>query len=231
MTNIVIYIVVVIETFIFVNSFGTKQSFTLLYMLLLAPIIDFLLFKYMKKNLVVMCDDVGENIEKNTEIDYSIIIRNNGLLPIAYLQYELLYNRKLYTEEGRNIRERISVRARDEERDVYSFTTIHRGLATIALTNIKMKSILGLFTANLTTYEKRTNINIIPNLVQVEGLDEFLQSVSLGEAEDDDVSKNSFSGEPSYDFKEYSEGDPLNRVNWKLSSKRNILMIRKRTKM
>jgi hypothetical protein len=38
---------------------------------------------------------------------------------------------------------------------------------------------------------------------------------------------NSWSGEPGYEFREYQAGDPLHKIHWKLTAKKEILMVRK----
>ena len=66
---------------------------------------------------------------------------------------------------------------------------------------------------------------IAPKCVEVDGVEKLIESAREIEKEEGG-SNYTFQGEPGYEYKEYVKGDPLNRVNWKLSSKKNIIMIR-----
>lgn len=76
-------------------------------------------------------------------------------------------------------------------------------------------------------------IKVIPNIPDVPSDMPLIRSVAndLQFCEDSEETKETeintqFSGMPGYNHREYEEGDPIKRINWKLSTKKNSYMIR-----
>ena len=226
MFNAITYVAIVIITFIFTYIFDTRENFTLLYMLLVAPIFDYIILVYLKKQIHIHLDDVSESIEKRKDLICTLYIDNKGVMPVPFLEYEFNFSSKFNCYDEKFFRERISLGAKSTTCEEYALFAAHRGLGNVNLSSVQIRSLLGLFKAPIIFDGSMKNIMIVPALVEVDGVEDLLQG-SLDDDEYDDNTNNMFIGEPSYEFKEYAPGDPLNRVNWKISSKRNILMIRK----
>ncbi|MGL4107166.1 DUF58 domain-containing protein [Clostridium sp. LP20] len=226
MFNAITYISIVIITFIFTYIFDIRENFTLLYMLLVAPIFDYLILIYLKKQINIHLDDVSESIEKRKDLICTLYIVNKAVIPVPFLEYEFNFSSKFNCYDEEFFRERISLGGKSTICEEYSLFAAHRGLGNVNLSSVQMRSLLGLFKESIIFDGAAKEVMVIPALVEVEGVEDLLEG-ALDDDEYDDNTNNMFIGDPSYEFKEYAPGDPLNRVNWKISSKRNILMIRK----
>lgn len=226
MFNVISYIALIIATFAITYTFDIRENYTLLYMLLIAPIFDFILFLYMKRNIKVSLNDISDGIEKNVEVLCNVEVENKAKCAVPYVEYELEINKKFHCNDENIFRERLSIGAKSKIIEEYRLLAIHRGIGKISLNKIEVKSFLGLFKSALVFDGMSKNIMIMPALVEVTGIEDLLFA-TYEQDEFEEKTNNIFMGEPSYEFKEYEAGDPLNRVNWKLSSKKNILMVRK----
>lgn len=224
MGNWISYIIILILSYIFTYIFELKENYVLLYMIIIAPILDGLLFIYFRRVLDAKVTCEVDSVEKNNCFLCNVEIENHGWVPIPFVDYEINYNNNVISDKN-NIT-RLSIGGREKEELEISFKAIHRGIGEIELSSICIRSLLGLFKKNLESEECINKIAILPSLIELDGSD-YLVDNKFEESQEDDGETNLIVGEPGYEFKEYSEGDPLNRVNWKLSSKKNILMIRK----
>lgn len=75
-------------------------------------------------------------------------------------------------------------------------------------------------------------VYVFPDLIEIEKDCPFIRSAadSLRFSDSEDTTEtdsfNMFGGMAGYSHKEYEEGDPIKRINWKLSSKKNELYVR-----
>lgn len=225
MASILSYLSIILITFFFTYIFDIKENYLLLYMIIIAPVFDYLLFLYSKKSVNFKVNIKDENLEKRQYTECIFEIENKAVFPIIRVSYEVLINGKFECIDF--LKERISIAARSTTIKNIELRAVHRGIGEISVEKLEIKSLLGLFTGEIDTDEYIQNrIIITPALVEVEGVDKLIDDTVKSE-DSDETSNNMFIGEPGYDFKEYAEGDPLSKVNWKISSKRNILMIRK----
>ncbi len=75
-------------------------------------------------------------------------------------------------------------------------------------------------------------VKIIPDIKDISSSQEILKAADEAAAGSDDnedtadVRAVGFTGVPGYEHRSYEPGDPLKRINWKLSAKRDSLMVR-----
>ena len=73
-------------------------------------------------------------------------------------------------------------------------------------------------------------IAVYPNIPEVPVQTNFLKSAVLFSTDDNEEETNETAltptGQPGYDHREYYPGDPIKRINWKMSSKKDIYMVR-----
>lgn len=224
MLKVLSYIGIIFLTFIFTYIFDNKVNYTLLYMIILAPILDYIIFISMTKGLTISLDVDDDYIEKNRMIKCNVNFTNTGFLPIFFLEYNLFLDSKFMCDD--NTKEYVMVKSRKNLQREFNIKAIHRGEGKISIENIKVNSLLGLFNNELTFRETDKSFTIYPTTIEVSNVDK-LDDFSLNDDDDDSSFSNILIGEPGYEYKEYSPGDPLNRVNWKLSSKSEKIQVRK----
>ena len=126
---------------------------------------------------------------------------------------------------NKTISKRVAVDSSKSFINTFFLTSEHIGLANIIVPQISVSSIFGFFDKRY-QINKEIDTTILPDYKEISNV---YQALDIGGGLDleDEVNRSAFQGEPGYEYKDYIEGDPLNRVNWKLSSKQNKLMIRK----
>lgn len=76
------------------------------------------------------------------------------------------------------------------------------------------------------------SVGVIPEIPEAKTASKLFRSIADSVMTSDDEEKNdsaqlfSANTTPGYEHREYEDGDPLKRVNWKLSAKKNQLMVR-----
>ncbi len=108
--------------------------------------------------------------------------------------------------------------------------TQYCGKATLNISHVVLSDFLGMFRFKLKLYCEES-ILILPEIPQLKPSNQLFQSVANESvtADEDNEATPVFSAAatPGYEHRDYLPGDPLKRVNWKLSSKRKKLMVRK----
>ena len=104
------------------------------------------------------------------------------------------------------------------------------GKAMLTLGMPELSDFLGMFRFSL-KQDVRAAVLITPEIPEVKANNALFRTVSnavqTADEELDSTPVFSASSAPGYEHREYIAGDPLKRINWKLSSKRRHLMVRK----
>ena len=126
-----------------------------------------------------------------------------------------------------------AVAGRETNRIKIPIKALHSGACEFRITRIALTDYLGIFTFRLKLSEEqsRVKMSVYPDIPDAAVQTDFLKTTTQFQSNDDDdeeSDENSITptGMPGYDHRQYVPGDPLKRINWKLSSKRDIYMIR-----
>ena len=217
------YLLLLVMSYVFAYLFNLNENYILLYMLLLVPIADFIYFSLVKNKCEVQIISEKEVITRGEENKYSLIIENKGNITIPFVDYSVNINNKF--SSNKTISKRVAVDSSKSFINTFFLTSEHIGLANIIVPQISVSSIFGFFDKRY-QINKEINTTILPDYKEISNVYQALE-IGGGLDLEDEVNRSAFQGEPGYEYKDYIEGDPLNRVNWKLSSKQNKLMIRK----
>lgn len=217
------YLLLLVMSYVFAYLFNLNENYILLYMLLLVPIADFIYFILVKNKCEVQIISEKEVITRGEENKYSLIIENKGNITIPFVDYSVNINNKF--SSNKTISKRVAVDSSKSFINTFFLTSEHIGLANIIVPQISVSSIFGFFDKRY-QINKEIDTTILPDYKEISNVYQALE-IGGGLDLEDEVNRSAFQGEPGYEYKDYIEGDPLNRVNWKLSSKQNKLMIRK----
>lgn len=217
------YIGMLMISFMFTYIFDIKENYVILYMILLIPLIDYISYNIFRKNLSSSVKVLTDNVEKGQKILCKIELKNKSLLPIPFIDYKIKVSDKITALK--TLEERVSLGQNETLEKKIEIVALHIGIGEISIENLEITSIFGLFSSKIESEESNCKIIIAPKCVEVDGVEKLIESAREIEKEEGG-SNYTFQGEPGYEYKEYVKGDPLNRVNWKLSSKKNIIMIR-----
>ena len=114
-----------------------------------------------------------------------------------------------------------------------SLTALYSGLSVIRIKRVSVSDFLGIFLFDIKMPIDRLSfkVAVYPDIPDAVVQTEFLKSANrFANTDDEEEESNETSpiptGMPGYDHREYVPGDPIKRINWKLSSKRDTYMIR-----
>lgn len=102
------------------------------------------------------------------------------------------------------------------------------GLLSVTVTQIKIKDMLG-FVAMKKLVEQTAEISIMPERISELSYDKTALEQGMLESEESTKRGNDFSD--VQEIREYIPGDKLMSIHWKLSAKRDILMVKDRVSM
>lgn len=173
----------------------------------------------------VNAEFVSENViaEKGSKCNIRIRIINNSVLPLTNCRVKIV----LKSETSRNSVKRIKVMCRAGSSEIFmvAFECSHCELVTADLMKIYPADYLGIFP--LIKYIRRSaRIIVMPKLPDVSVTDVMFSQIN----DDENIvySKNKPGDDPSeiFDIKEYSPGDKIKNIHWKLSAKVNKTMVK-----
>ena len=107
----------------------------------------------------------------------------------------------------------------------------YSGCGEVFIQSVVLTDYLGIFSKTLKNEYRSLPIKVIPNIPDTGSQTEVLRSTSENISYDDSDEESNetaqgITGVAGYEHRQYVPGDPIKRINWKLSSKRDILMIR-----
>lgn len=109
------------------------------------------------------------------------------------------------------------------------------GGSHIGIQRITVKDYLGIFTftpKSLSAAKKLAEISVMPDISEISSENTIIRkAVALSAYSDDsentaDTGLMTLTGFPGYEHRAYQPGDPLKRINWKLSAKRAHMLVR-----
>ncbi|MBR5372735.1 MAG: DUF58 domain-containing protein [Oscillospiraceae bacterium] len=111
-----------------------------------------------------------------------------------------------------------------------ALTPKYCGVGVLALKGIVLSDYLGMFKFRIKP-EINGNLLIMPTIPELKANTSMFRAVTTAvnaaDEETDSTPVFSASAVPGYEHRDYIPGDSLKRINWKLSSKRHHLMVRK----
>lgn len=112
-------------------------------------------------------------------------------------------------------------------------TAVYSGAGAVTIKSASLTDYLGIFSFELKLPEslKRLDVGIYPDIPDAAVQTDFIRTAAAFSAEDDEEEETDEiavggSGMPGYEHRQYFPGDPIKKINWKLSSKRDIYMVR-----
>lgn len=199
--------------------------------LIVAPILSISVAIASKNRLLIALECHDQTINKGDKIVIAATFKKTGFLPVPGVEVRFFNDRNLAASQDNYY---FPISGNDECTLRLSYTAQIWGQAKIGLKEIVVVDYLSLVRFTLYqedgahTYTKL--VGIIPNIPAVPDGNELIRALLDAVAYDDneETKENVLrtSGFPGYEHKTYSPGDSVRKINWKLSSKRDMLMVR-----
>ena len=228
--SLVSYLIAVFFAFLFMLYLDEESGMIIFAAVLLIPLLSICLTLVMLRGLKISVDVSDAIVHKGDSILLSVLLEKRFPLPTSFIDFTLMLMPAFEVPENDEIRTAMSF---SKKRKVeQKLTSRFCGKCRVGITSVRIIDYIGLFSFDIPCGRiVSRDVEILPEIVKIPpDNDIFNEIASQSVISDDDETtaasshvSTSFAG---YEHREYIGGDPIKRINWKLSSKRGILMVR-----
>lgn len=197
-----------------------------------APLISAAMAYYAKEKISIAVSARADVVKKGEISSFDVVFSTRALLPTPFILVTLFSDEHLGAE---NDEYRLTIRPKSSRTVSEQIIGSICGEGKAGVLKVEMTDYLGLL--SFTLYEEKglgeysAFVGVTPNVPDTALKNALIQSVSSVTAaeETEETEENTslvFGGNPGYEHREYIPGDPIKRINWKLSTKRDSLMVR-----
>lgn len=232
--SILLYFVAIAIGVAFALCLSASIGWTFVYMLVCLPLFSLAItfFLTRRKRVSIVSDVDRTMLYKGERAVLRIIVRNKSIFPVPAIKVKLSASGGLISENSCEYFV-VSVSPRSESVIETGYTAKVWGRYIIGAESVFMHDFVGFFKFRIHCLEAVNEVSVFPDIPDMQGDSPLLRSAAetarfADDSEETTESENvtSFSGMPGYTHREYVEGDPVRRINWKLSSKRDKYMVR-----
>lgn len=197
--------------------------------MLFAPLVSFIFALLGRKRIKVDFDCDGY-VKKNSKLTVNVSVEKSGFFPLGIVELEFaaseVFGRldKVY---------KLSVISSSRKSFTIDLDAKIGGNGVISLVSASSCGFLGFVKFKVKTeLPPQKNVGVIPEIPDAKSSSKLFRSIADSVMTTDDEEKSDISllysanTAPGYEHREYEQGDPMKRVNWKLSMKKGTLMVR-----
>ncbi len=230
--GIINYIFAMIFAVIFGLFLDANVGWFILLILILAPVLSVFLAWASAGLLSVSCEMEDALLSKGDTCKMQVRVFNHSIFPTPPIALTLTDEAGVSSENPKML---LSVLSKQEQIFDVEFKAKICGRCVVGIETIHVMDYLGLFSFAVRKINYDTlkgKVSVIPDITEISARDDNLvkvmQSSQHIEDGEDTMETTSYTmgGFPGYDNREYVPGDPLKRINWKQSAKRNKLLVR-----
>lgn len=230
MKAIISYLIVFFSSVMYMLLFDKKAGGIMTVFITVTPILSLILTCITKNKLTFSLNAPDSIVDKNKPVCLSINITKDTVLPIPIVSFNLDISKRFESLEQNIYRfsmsenKKLSIKA-----DVIPQIC---GIGDISVNNIFITDYLGIFKFKINRNDDiSTRLFIRPDIKEIDNSGELIRNIynTLCDNDEDDTtdSVTGRSAFPGYEYREYIPGDSLKKINWKISTKRRRLFVRK----
>ena len=222
--NWIRYIVIIVFNLFFMFLFQSYINLILLIGLLLFPVYSIYAVKKVSEELSVQIMAPMEAMEKKSEFYLRFLLHNPTVFPIVNATITMDVENAFYRENGKHTLN-VPVRAKKDTEVRYPIVMDYCGRLVVSVKEIVLADLLGVYEVTVPLSETRECL-VFPTGES--------RNREAGQIYIHGVSESMESKEKGYDFsevsgiREYIPGDKLQNIHWKLSVKKDELMVKER---
>ena len=212
-------------------------GWTFVYILVCSPIFSLIVtYALTRRKRITLTADVNRSmLYKRETTVLRIIAKNKSLLPVPAIKIKLAVPKGLtrIDNEENYVNCVLSISPRSQAVIEIEYKAAVWGICKVGAENAVLHDFMGFFKFAMPCTELLREIKVFPDIPEIEGDAPLLRAASEAAKFSDDNEEtkendglNTFGGMPGYTHRDYELGDPVRRINWKLSSKRDKYMVR-----
>lgn len=170
------------------------------------------------KHFSVKLSELTGVSEVNRNVDFEVELKKTGFCFIPYIELCI-------ETEGQSIRIRTALLFKGSVTIKGSFIPSHSGLNELCLQNALLGDFLG-NVRKIVPLDQKQSMAVLPRIIEYDGPEVIPNSLPSEEEEVEEGATVQHGGLPGYEHRDYSPGDSIRRINYKLSAKKRKLMVR-----
>lgn len=227
--NLVSVTAVAFLLYIFTFYIDGEMGVILLSFLIFAPLFSLVFAVYSRDRIKVSFDCDGY-VKKGGRLPVTVTVEKKGGLPFAFVDIKPSVSEVF----GKNSKTyRLSMLNERKKNFTFTVDALTGGNGEISIVSVYSCGFLGFIRLkSKSPLPQPKSVGVIPEIPEIKASSQLFRSIAdIVMTSDDDEDNDTammFSANttPGYEHREYVMGDPLKRVNWKLSTKKSKLMVR-----
>lgn len=222
LTKIFFFILLII-CIVFYILYIWDFSLVLLIVIAAIPAVMFVSLLYAKKNIIVEFAVKEKTAAKNENFSIQLCVNNKSFIPIgkaeAIIEYYNFFNKQINSFELH-----FPIQQRNSQRITFQLSSKFCGTVNVRTAYVSIYDPLRIFRFKVGKNISES-IAILPEGHDISG---FVNQTSRMNEESSVYSEHRPGDDPSevFDLREYNLGDKLNRIHWKLSSKKDEFIVK-----
>lgn len=219
----ILFIVLIIVCLFFHILYLGDFALVLLVIMIAVPIIMFISTYIAKRSIKVEFAVKEKVVAKDQSFPVQLVVTNNSIFPVgkaeAHIEYYNVFNNQITSFELY-----LPVQARNSQRVTFQISSKFCGIIKIKNSELILFDPLRIFKFR-TGRNIRTEVAVVPSGYEISGTINYTDRVN---EESENFSEYRPGDDPSevFDLREYVPGDKLNRIHWKLSSKKDEFIVK-----
>ncbi len=215
--------------YIFAFYMDGEMGAIMIAFLVIAPLASFI-FAFYARNRIKVSISCDAYVKKNNELKITFRISKTGRFPLAVVEVRPAFS-EVFDQPDNTYR--LSMFSSESCEFSCSVRAKTGGNGSVSVASVRSCGFLGFmgFTVKQGIPEE-ISVGVIPDIPEIKASTQLFRSIAdvvmtSDDDEDNDTSMLfSANTAPGYEHREYVQGDPMKRINWKLSSKKSKLMVR-----
>lgn len=221
-TKILFIVLIIVCTFFYI-LYVPDFALVLLIVFIALPVIMFIASVILRFSIKAEITVKDANISKNQPFPVQLCITNKSFIPVGKAEAQIEYY-NVFSNQISSFYLDMPIQPRNSQRVTFQLDSKFCGIIKIRTISIKVYDPMRLFKFK-TGKNITAEIAVMPEIHDVSGTVMNIDHVC---DESDVFSENKPGDDPSeiFDLREYNPGDRLNRIHWKLSSKKDDFIVK-----
>lgn len=227
--SIVSVLAVAFLVYIFTFYIDGEMGVILLAFVLFAPLVS-LFFTLYARNRIKVSFNCDAYVKKGSYLDVEVTVTKSGIFPLAVLEI-CPYATEIFGQKVKN--HKLTMFNEQKKTFTFRLDAMIGGNGEVGINKVYSCGFLGFMRFPVkTAMPAPASVGVIPEIPEIKASSQLFRSIAdvvmtSDEEEENDTSMLfSANTSPGYEHREYEHGDPLKRINWKLSTKKSKLMVR-----
>lgn len=169
------------------------------------------------RTMTIACEMSSRRVRRGEDVRLQVVLQHHGLLPIAPVLVTLT---AAPGEEAPELR--LTDAAGKRQVVNMPYHAAHVGLTTPGIHTVTLEDVFGLFSITKSPAKEENELLVLPNLYKTEPI-----AFAPGDSGSEVMARATEDISNPSDFRAYQQGDALKKIHWKLSMRKNELIVRR----